>query len=132
MVADLQRGAAARQPRPGAAPHVLAEAYNSPRVYLQSVYLTGKLTLGPDAYVFGTEIGERRKNVRHEWNVTVLRAHGHEPVLERITGRPFSLGHHALAAEKFIPLAQAFVRFNIYAKRNEIVFSVLVFANEYR
>ena len=52
--------------------------------------------------------------------------------LERITGRPFSLGHHALAAEKFIPLAQAFVRFNIYAKRNEIVFSVLVFANEYR
>ncbi len=44
MVADLQRGAAARQPRPGAAPHVLAEAQNSPRVYLQSGYLTGKLT----------------------------------------------------------------------------------------
>ena len=39
--------------------------------------------LGPDAYVFGTETGERRKNVRHEWNVTVLRAHGHEPVLVR-------------------------------------------------
>ena len=37
--------------------------------------------LGPDAYVFGTETGERRKNVRHEWNATVLRAHGHEPVL---------------------------------------------------
>ena len=47
MVADLQRGSAARQPRPGAAPHVLAEAQNSPRVYLQSVYLTGKLTRTP-------------------------------------------------------------------------------------
>ena len=39
--------------------------------------------LGSDAYVFGNEVGERRKNVRHGWNLTVLRAHGHEPVLVR-------------------------------------------------
>ena len=38
------RPAATRQPRPGAAPHVPAEPYNRPRVYLRSVYLTGKLT----------------------------------------------------------------------------------------
>ena len=39
----------ARQPRPGAAPHVPAEAYNSSRVYLCGVYLTGKLTASPAA-----------------------------------------------------------------------------------
>ena len=44
LVADLQQGAASRQPRPGAAPHVSAEAFISRRVSLCRVYLTGKLT----------------------------------------------------------------------------------------
>lgn len=41
------------------------------------------VVLGPDDYVFGTETGERRKNVHHAWDLAVLRAHGHEPVLVR-------------------------------------------------
>ena len=44
MVADLQRGAAARQPRPCIAPHVLAEAHARRRVHLYAVYFPGKLT----------------------------------------------------------------------------------------
>ena len=39
--------------------------------------------LGPDGYVFGTETGERRKSVSHDWNIAVLRAHGHEPTFKR-------------------------------------------------
>ena len=45
LAADLQRGAAARQPRPGAAPYVPAEAHNCRAVSLCCVYLTGKLTI---------------------------------------------------------------------------------------
>ena len=41
---DLQRRAAPRQPRPGAAAHVSAEVFIRRGVYLRSVYLTGKLT----------------------------------------------------------------------------------------
>ena len=37
-------GAAARQPRPGAAPHVLAEVQQANAVPFRRVYLTGKLT----------------------------------------------------------------------------------------
>ena len=44
LVADLQQRAAPRQPRPGAAAHVSAEAFISRPVSLRSVYLTGKLT----------------------------------------------------------------------------------------
>ena len=40
----LQPGAAARQPRPGAAPHVSAEAQHADAGPFRSVYLTGKLT----------------------------------------------------------------------------------------
>jgi integrase len=39
--------------------------------------------LPSDAYVFGTETGERRRNVHHGWQLAVLRAHGHEPELVR-------------------------------------------------
>ena len=38
-------GAAARQPRPGADPHVSAEAHAAGTVPFRSVYLTGKLTV---------------------------------------------------------------------------------------
>ena len=40
----LQPGATARQPRPGAAPDVFAEAESAGAVPFRSVYLTGKLT----------------------------------------------------------------------------------------
>ena len=39
--------------------------------------------LGPEAFVFGTETGERRRNVHHAWDIAVRRAHGHEPELVR-------------------------------------------------
>jgi integrase len=39
--------------------------------------------LPSDAYVFGTETGERRRSVHHAWEIAVLRAHGHEPELVR-------------------------------------------------
>ena len=35
--------------------------------------------LGPDAYVFGNEVGEQIKSTRKSWTTCVLRAHGHEP-----------------------------------------------------
>ena len=44
LVADLQQRTAPRQPRPGAAAHVSAEAFISRPVSLCRVYLTGKLT----------------------------------------------------------------------------------------
>lgn len=44
LVADLQPGTAPRQPRPGAASDVSAEAFINRSVYLRTVYLTGKLT----------------------------------------------------------------------------------------
>lgn len=39
--------------------------------------------LSAECYVFGTEVGERRKSVHHAWDLAVLRAHGHEPKLIR-------------------------------------------------
>lgn len=44
MAHRLQHGAAPRQPRPSAAPHLPAEVHVSPRVYFQTVRLTGELT----------------------------------------------------------------------------------------
>jgi hypothetical protein len=44
VVAHLQPGTAPRQPRPGAAPHVSAEAHKRRSVSLGTVRLTGKLT----------------------------------------------------------------------------------------
>lgn len=39
--------------------------------------------LPADAFVFGTETGERRRNVHHGWTIAVLRAYGHDPDLVR-------------------------------------------------
>ena len=44
MAEGLQHRAAPRQPRPGAAAHVLAEGHQPPGVHFRTVYLTGKLT----------------------------------------------------------------------------------------
>ncbi len=44
LAAARQREAGARQPRPGTAPDIPAEADSSRVVFLRSVYLTGKLT----------------------------------------------------------------------------------------
>lgn len=41
--------------------------------------LNGKL-FGPEAYVFGNEVGERIGTVRKAWETTVLKAHGHTPL----------------------------------------------------
>src|SRR5262245_59987166 len=35
--------------------------------------------LGPDAYVFGNEVGERIGSIKKAWQTAVLRAHGHTP-----------------------------------------------------
>jgi transposase InsO family protein len=43
LATRIQRGAAARQPRPGTAPHLHAEASNSGKVYFRVVSLTGSL-----------------------------------------------------------------------------------------
>src|SRR5215813_15510894 len=45
MDGGLQLGAAPRQPRPGAAAHVSAEANRQSRVYFATVYLKGELTV---------------------------------------------------------------------------------------
>ena len=39
----------------------------------------------PDAYVFGTETGERVRSLRRLWEDCVLQAHGHTPV--RVRGK---------------------------------------------
>jgi integrase len=39
--------------------------------------------LPADAFVFGTETGERRRSVHHGWAIAVLRARGHEPEFVR-------------------------------------------------
>jgi len=50
VAAHLQPGAPARQPRPGATPHVSAEAYNRRNVSLGTVRLTGELTVALDDF----------------------------------------------------------------------------------
>ena len=52
--------------------------------------------LAPSSYVFGNEVGERRKSIRQDWEDAVLRAHGLAP--QRKRGRLVESSRAAYAA----------------------------------
>ncbi len=54
------------------------------------------LPLGPDAYVFGNEVGEHVGRVQKAWQAAVLKAHGHKPQWEK--GSKNQLAPESLAA----------------------------------
>jgi integrase len=58
--------------------------------------------LGPDAYVFGNEVGERIGSVKKAWQTAVLKAHGHPPLW--VIGKNNQLAPESLAAYRAINL----------------------------
>ena len=58
--------------------------------------------LGPEAYVFGNEVGERIGSVKKAWQTAVLKAHGHTP--QWVKGKNNQLAPESLAAYRAINL----------------------------
>jgi hypothetical protein len=57
---------------------------------------------GPEAYVFGNEVGERIGSITKAWMTVVLRAHGHRP--KWVKGKKNQLASESLAAYHAINL----------------------------
>ena len=57
---------------------------------------------GPDAYVFGNEVGERIGSIKKAWQTAVLRAHGRTP--QWVKGKNNQLAPESLAAYRAINL----------------------------
>ncbi len=58
--------------------------------------------LGPDAYVFGNEVGERIGSVKKAWQTAVLKAHVHTP--QWVKGKNNQLAPESLAGYRAINL----------------------------
>jgi integrase len=59
-------------------------------------------SLGPEANVFGNEVGERIGSIKKAWQTAVLKAHGHTP--QWVKGKKNQLAPESLAAYRAINL----------------------------